>query len=586
MTPPAPFRIFLVASIAPLLTGCGSPSPLLHSPAELRDHVISVDGHGLPHDPTSPDGPALRMPDFRSQLAHMFASMRRFHAAHPDRKILIFVHGGLNAPASSLAAADAEMDQVIAAGYYPIYLDWNSDLLSSYGEHLVNITQGQQDDSLLRKLVSPLYLLADLGRAVTRAPLVWGNQIASDSAAARGFNAPPPRARDPQLRTPTSAPADASAERWAKARHGASLADAYRNLKEAQTRDQTSRPPDTRRQEIRVIIGPDLDTDPGHLFGMQVTYALTAPAKFGLSWMIDGLGTPAWQNMSRRTLMAFDGRLGANPDNREADPEKGRPREDRGLRAENFITTGAIEVFREEFLRVVADRNPSTRTALTRPATAPSAAGYHITLIGHSMGTIVLDEWLRRDLLEQRKQFYANIVYMAAACSVRDFSRSVVPYLVQHRADPGASDLARITGTQFYNLMLHPLAELRERDRLFDLPPRGSLLVWLDNFLTDPQTPLDRTLGRWENILPATDLIPQSVRGQVTLKAFALAPDDEPTPGQPDYGPQSHGQFRGKPYWCPAYWKSESDVMPDPNCSDGEPAPWKSAPSAQATSRP
>jgi len=187
------------------------------------------------------------------------------------------------------------------------------------------------------------------------------------------------------------------------------------------------------------------------------------------------------------------------------------------------------------------------------------------------MGTIVLDEWLRRDLLEQRRQFYANIVYMAAACTVRDFSRSVVPYLVQHRADPAASDDPRKAGTQFYNLMLHPLAELRERDRLFDLPPRGSLLVWLDNFLTDPQTPLDRTLGRWENIIPATDLIPQSVRGQVTLKAFPLAPyDDAVPPGKPDYGPQAHGQFRGKPYWCPSFWRSESPVTPAPDCGQGD----------------
>ena len=173
------------------------------------------------------------------------------------------------------------------------------------------------------------------------------------------------------------------------------------------------------------------------------------------------------------------------------------------------------------------------------------------------MGTIVLNEWLRRDLLESKHVTYSNIVYMAGACSIRDFSRSVVPYLLQHQQ------------TQFYNLMLHPLAELRERHRGYDLPPRGSLLVWLDSFLADPQTPLDRTLGRWDNIIPATEVIPESIRGQVTLKAFALAPYDDPSPptGQSDYGPQEHGQFRGRPYWCKEFWTSENPKVSELNCS-------------------
>lgn len=65
------------------------------------------------------------------------------------------------------------------------------------------------------------------------------------------------------------------------------------------------------------------------------------------------------------------------------------------------------------------------------------------------MGTMVLNEWLRRDLLESKGQVYDNIIYMAAACSVRNFSRAVLPYLLQYPQ------------TQFYDLMLHPLADLR-----------------------------------------------------------------------------------------------------------------------------
>ena len=107
-----------------------------------------------------------------------------------------------------------------------------------------------------------------------------------------------------------------------------------------------------------------------------------------------------------------------------------------------------------------------------------------------------------------------------------------------------------------------------ERSRAWDLPPRGSLLVWLDDFLTDPQTPLDRTLGRWDNIITATEVIPNSVRGQVTLKAFSLAPYNQAPPpvGQPDFGPQEHGQFRGRPYWCWEFWAEQSPTV-STNCN-------------------
>jgi pimeloyl-ACP methyl ester carboxylesterase len=209
-----------------------------------------------------------------------------------------------------------------------------------------------------------------------------------------------------------------------------------------------------------------------------------------------------------------------------------------------------MEVFREELENIRGDLDEGQPSA-----TQPQTQEYHVTLVGHSMGTMVLNEWLRRDQIEQRKKGYANIVYMAAACTVRDFSRAVVPYLIEHSKTP------------FYNLMLHPLADLRERGRGWDLPPRGSLLVWLDDFLTSPATPLDRTMGRWDNVISAVEVIPQSIRGQITLKSFSLAPYNQAPPpaGQPDYGPQEHGQFRGRPYWCQEFWEQQSPVV-DTKC--------------------
>jgi hypothetical protein len=535
-------------SLIPLaLTGCVRHTSLSHTAEVLRAHIISIDGQGLPHDPTVADGKAMKIAKFRDQIKNMFVAMREFHKTHSDHKILIFVHGGLNAPESALASADQEIDGLLAAGYYPIFLNWNSALLSTYEEHVWRVTQGQTDDGLVRKLLSPLYVVADIGRAVTRAPIIWANQIGTDISAAHADLKALGQKRKP---VPTPNPSRLGSQRWANLQRGMSAAATFHQLRELQENDHPDPKRGEPRRQMRVYIGPDLDVDVHHLVNLELSYLLTSPTKFGLSWLIDGIGTPSWDNMSRRTLIAFDGEIGGKLGGTKPDDAanlgsvRAESREQRVLHATDFSATGAFAVFRDELLKVTAHD--------------------HVILVGHSMGTIILNEWLRRDVAENRKQFYCNIVYMAAACSVRDFSRSIVPYLLQHGPNPQAADPSETEGTQFYSLMLHPIAELRERGRGYDLPPRGSLLVWLDDFLSDPRSPLDRTLGRWDNIIPAADVIPEQIRGQVTLKAFALAPyptEDRPR-GALNYGPQAHGQFRGSPYGCPGFWYSESPVVP------------------------
>ncbi len=528
---------------------------------DIHDHVIVVDGQGVPHDPlaTNSDGPGLSMCEFRRQLAQMFETMRDWHKTHPGKKILIFVHGGLNAPSSSLQQADKEIQPIMAAGYYPIFLNWNSGIFETYGEHADRITQGLTDDSFVRKVLSPLYVVADAGRALSRAPIVWSNQIGNDVAAFDADMKALPRHAD----RPHAVEADeVDSERWANQRRGKGVAAAYQALLKAWKQDQKTLAPDGKRSQIRISIGPDLDVSAARMTDRGLMYALTSPMKFGTSWIIDSVGTPAWQNMMRRTLIAFDGQLAGNPGNTDfqlqadlsdSDVRKTETRERRTSHARNFSDTGAVEVFREKLLNIV-EKLPSD----TQPDTQPSNE-YEVTLIAHSAGTMVLNEWLRRDIAEERNASYQQMVYMAAACSVRDFLRTVVPYLLKHQE------------SQFYNLMLHPLADRRETGETHDAFVRGSLLVWLDGFLTDPATPLDRTLGRWDNIVPAAELIPTGVRGQITLKAFALAPYDvaPPPEGQPDYGPQVHGQFRGRPYWLPEFWESASPVIPSIQCMGG-----------------
>jgi hypothetical protein len=151
------------------------------------------------------------------------------------------------------------------------------------------------------------------------------------------------------------------------------------------------------------------------------------------------------------------------------------------------------------------------------------------------MGTIVLNEMIHN----YPTLPCSNIVYMAAACTIRDFNLSVVPYLQYHG-----------TNAQFYNLVLHPRNDALERS-FGDIPPRGSLLEWIDNFLASPQTPVDRTLGKWENIIQATHTIPPEVRGRVHIKAFGSSRDEN----FPEGNPQTHGSFGTNQFWRTEFWQ-------------------------------
>src|SRR5258708_4195883 len=98
--------LLLVSIIATSSFGCAPAFHLVHDgrghPDEYRngrlrpagvvpniwDHVIAVDGQGVPHDPTLPNGRALSIEEFRGQIARMLVAMRRFHTSGKDRKVL------------------------------------------------------------------------------------------------------------------------------------------------------------------------------------------------------------------------------------------------------------------------------------------------------------------------------------------------------------------------------------------------------------------------------------------------------------------------------------------------------------------
>jgi hypothetical protein len=95
------------------------------------------------------------------------------------------------------------------------------------------------------------------------------------------------------------------------------------------------------------------------------------------------------------------------------------------------------------------------------------------------MGAIVANELLSR----HNDLYFENVVYMAAASSIKDFAALALPYL---RTNPS---------TNYYILTLHPENDAKE-ENFYHTLPRGSLLEWIDSFITESKSELDYTLGR------------------------------------------------------------------------------------------
>lgn len=240
---------------------------------------------------------------------------------------------------------------------------------------------------------------------------------------------------------------------------------------------------------------------------------VTSPTRL-LVPFVDGVGRPAWDAMKRRTATVF-----RRPDEFEAE----------NAGAEGFVPrSGAFGVFLD-----------SLAIRAWRWQQVPE-----VVLVGHSMGAIVANR-----ILQQYPSLpVMRIVYMAGAASIQDTFDAVVPFLEMN---------PRVC---FYNLTLHPRAEAREQF-LGWLGPGGSLLEWIDGYLEQVNTPVDRVVGKFENVVVASHLLPEGIRNRVHIKGFEVSPD------QPK--PRRHGQFNDGdvPYWTSDFWRtSPPEGIPPRDC--------------------
>ena len=481
--------IILTAS-ALAATGCSALKPAAQTPLDL--HVVAVNHAGKPlcADPRDSDGAWLPTPDrdFEASLARLVKSV----AASRCTNLVIFIPGGLNSVESGVEMVAQLTPDIMAGGGYPLFVAWDSRLTSTYWEHLTLVRRGQEKP-IQGKLSAPLYAAGDVGCSLVRAPVVWFHQGAIDLK----------NSRIGGTFYRTNAPARET------------ISDKLDNLINTEIADVNALYLELRRR---------YGSDPAHSIAVSLggfdRTACWQLARYGLSWLtlptklvsapaIDGLGTSAWENMRRRTSTLFQAPEEFYLEDRWHDAGE-------VTRALDHNSTGGVARLLEAL------------RALERKRLVP------ITLVAHSAGALVANEMIRRC----PELPFRNIVYLSAACSIRDWDVAVVPYLSAHPE------------SQFYNLSLHPANEAGETNAA-DLAPRGSLLVWIDEFLAHPETVQDRTLGRWENIIQATHLVPRDVRRQVTLKAFSA--------GAPaSHGPQAHNDFTETAFWNSDLWQADT----------------------------
>lgn len=519
--PRFPTAALLLAAACSFVTGCTSlsrPSAQLPSDAEERQHIIRVDANGV-----------LRQVDNQADASEAYTEtnllgpMRDALRDHPEtypKGALIFIHGGLNTYHGAHEHFLNLFPKLKAQGYYPLFLLWPSGLAGTYGDHLLNIRQGRRETNgegrLFSSLTLPLVLAQDFATGLVRTPMTSLETLRSDLQ--------------------TAIPA----------RHAWAQADAisiYRDL----------------RQDGRAVtIGNDYKSG-SEMAVRTASYWLTLPTKLATAGpVIDSLGRPAWDDMIRRTYMVYPGTLAdfssaetvATSSQQKTLTIPGETKKTSEIQSAQRLADQTRVTRKDEA------RHSGLATIIKELESLQRARSFNVTLVGHSMGTIVLNHVLEGTTLEAEK-----IIYLAAACTVRDFSGSVLPYLAKH------------PGTHSYNLSLHPMAEDGEwQTAIIDLPPRGSLLVWIDNFLSNPVYEQDRTFGRWTNLFMLSPtgnsaiediLNHRDIGDRIHFRAYGVGAGDvprgqqyqwnqlsEPLPARPkEFTPHRHSDLAKVDFW-------------------------------------
>jgi pimeloyl-ACP methyl ester carboxylesterase len=482
-------------------------------PNEFRAHVLMFDSLGGMHDPIADQKAPQNIPrsGFRTlygcqvtdYIQNMMQGIEEHRRKHGSVKLLFFFHGGLNSRGEAIKRAAEHIQQMAhdEPDLYPIFVNWQTSLYSSYWDHLWWVHKGHQTPRWSAFPLGVLESLIDLGRTVLDSPV----------AAYLHYE------------------------------------DRYRSIKE---REELVRPfaGVTKATEA---CSPDLDFREGKLnpnrrsvASDSAQSAIFFPATLLGSGLLDAVGGNAWGAMIYTSERLF------YTNDEMHHPYVYKP---------NVAGSGGFPMFLDALAGAVGPQDD-------------------ITIVAHSAGAIVAN----RLIANYPRLPIHNLIYMAPACTIDEVmpGGKITNWLAAQSPATGDRNL--------YILALHEQSEFEE-SHVWGLAPRGSLLVWLDEYIQPKSSEFGgMMLGRARNLRLHAHLIPCAIQKQVHITAF-----NDCACAKPWEQPQHHGDFGDLPYWGRDWRKPKLDgveqicltTTPDaPTCAT--PAPAAPCPAEPSSSCP
>lgn len=436
-----------------------------------------------------------------SQMMHILCSAEKTAKVYDGRKkveLLVHVHGGLNTYKDTNEKIDKELHLQILGSVedakYPVFISWPSGPLSTWMESTFRIREGKKTNKSLGRSTAPFVIASEIFSSIGNLPRTALYQLANE--------------KDRVV----------SAGRLPRSWLSKSWKDTVEQSCGDEDLDQCAATvpdiPKINKIESNISI---YNTKRFDRFANGSYQTVTLPFRytFGSLWH-SSISESAWMNMKRRTKNMF------------YPPSDFDTSEHAGVRAGDFF----------ELLLKRIEYNQLN-----------DGVNYEITLVGHSMGTIVLNHALEKYQPHWiASESLSNVVYMGAACSISDAIAALAPIVAPSSLNEVAGSQHSGAATNFYNLTLNRVAEVAEMHG-YGLIPLGSLLVSIDQHYEAISHPLERTLGSEVNVHSSLFVLEQSfqnARGDVVFKSFNR-----------DIGslPSQHGDFNKIPFWKKSTWE-------------------------------
>lgn len=499
--------------------------------------------HGLAHSEREERraGAALR----EAQIFNNVIDRLKARAAALDHnqhlRLLIYAHGGMVSHEEAILDSERLAPYMLEDNYVPLFLVWTSDFASSYGNRLCCVRDGREDQ-IWNGWFGPARLFGDVVSGVGRAPETYGKEVLRLGRTM----VPAFRTQDYQL-----------SERD------------FRSDRDTLTPacNATSETPEAEWNSATVIFPPYCETRPlndgfTHFTSREASYYLLLPTET-VTVLAQGAGASAWDNMVRRTRMAF--RPSPAFVTQERTLAGNAPLTNFDCR--HFTDVAAAEAYSGDTPegRAGAFERFFARLYCETRVDTEFGRKLYVHFYGHSMGAIVGDEFLSRF-----PNFnYQRVVYMAAADTIRNFSNGALPVIQSKKV-------------YFFNLMLHPRAESMEQ-HAGGLVPHGSLLEWIDEMFENSRSPDDHTLGKWNNVREAHQYFPPEAMSHMVFRVFPLqraawldecgdlVGADPRWRRLPRCHPIEHGEFNHFAFWRERYlWgQMACEALRNPAQTDG-----------------